>query len=411
MNNNLLLRKILAVIFTIVALIIYICVAKIDIVSPGSGVITGASDKLVIVSPDSGFINKFDLRTGSIVNIGDILFSYTNLDVFHQEKTLNELVLFADRRIISLEEDQRLLKILLAGEISEESEFSAKNKDFFSQELSAYKLLNEYFSLRNEEKNLKLREEKMIEEKDDLHDRVLLLKRKGNLLKSARAPEIEIINNKTEISQITSQITTGKISLLSLQNDIKLANNRFRSSVLEQLNNNAEQLEQLRRERLENRGQLELLRNKIKANSVLSPTNGVILSIERSFEKGSYVENAQPVMTIKKNNESKVIDARILAKYRPFIFMGTTAKITVNSPGYKKTLSGEITRISADSFTDDEKNGAERYYKVEIKPDDKVIVPPELEGVQVNVYALSKKVTLLNYITALVGDNIVFNVW
>lgn len=210
MNNNLLLRKILAVIFTIVALIIYICVAKIDIVSPGSGVITGASDKLVIVSPDSGFINKFDLRTGSIVNIGDILFSYTNLDVFHQEKTLNELVLFADRRIISLEEDQRLLKILLAGEISEESEFSAKNKDFFSQELSAYKLLNEYFSLRNEEKNLKLREEKMIEEKDDLHDRVLLLKRKGNLLKSARAPEIEIINNKTEISQIISQITTGR---------------------------------------------------------------------------------------------------------------------------------------------------------------------------------------------------------
>ncbi|EBC8161521.1 hemolysin secretion protein D, partial [Salmonella enterica] len=199
MNNNLLSRKMLAVFMTVAALIVYICVAKIDIVSPGTGVITGASDKLVIVSPDSGFINKFDLRTGSKVNIGDILFSYTNLDVFHQEKTLNELVLFADRRIVSLEEDQRLLKILLAGEISEESEFSTENKDFFSQELSAYKLLNEYFSLRNEEKNLKLREEKMIEEKNDLHDRLLLLKRKGNLLKSARAPEIEIINNKTEI--------------------------------------------------------------------------------------------------------------------------------------------------------------------------------------------------------------------
>lgn len=411
MKSDLLSRKFLALFFTIVALIVYIFVAKIDIVSPGTGVITGASDKLVIVSPDSGFINKFDLRTGSRVNIGEILFSYTNLDVFHQEKTLNELVLFADRRIVSLEEDQRLLKIILAGEISEESEFSTTNKDIFSQELSAYKLLNEYFSLRNEEQNLKLREAKMIEEKEDLHDRLLLLKRKGNLLKSARAPEIEIINNKTEISQIISQITAGEINLLALQSDIKLANNRFRSSVLEQLNSNSQQLEQLRRERLENRGQLELLRNKIKANSVLSPTNGIILSIERSFEKGSYVENAQPVMTIKKDNESKVVDARILAKYRPFIFTGATAKITVNSPGYKKTITGEVTRISADSFTDDEKNGAERYYKVEIKPDGKVIVPPELEGVQVNVYTLSKKVTLLNYITALVGDNIVFNVW
>lgn len=190
--------------------------------------------------------------------------------------------------------------MILAGEIPEESEFSAQIKELFSHELSAYKFLNELFSLRNEEKNLKQREEKMNEEKDDLHERLLLLKRKGNLLKSARAPEIEIINNQTEVSQIFSQITTGDISLLALQNDIKLANNRFRSSVLEQLNNNAEQLEQLRRERLENRGQLELLRNKIKANSVLSPTNGVILSIERSFEKGSYVENAQPVMTIKK---------------------------------------------------------------------------------------------------------------
>ncbi|APY57311.1 HlyD family efflux transporter periplasmic adaptor subunit [Salmonella enterica] len=411
MKSNTLSHKFLALIVIMMVLIIYICVAKIDIVSPGTGVITGASDKLVIVSPDSGFINKFDLRTGSPVKIGDILFSYTNLDVFHQEKTLNELVSFAGRRIQNLEEDQQLLKMILAGEIPEESEFSAQIKELFSHELSAYKFLNELFSLRNEEKNLKQREEKMNEEKDDLHERLLLLKRKGNLLKSARAPEIEIINNQTEVSQIVSQITTGDISLLALQNDIKLANNRFRSSVLEQLNNNAEQLEQLRRERLENRGQLELLRNKIKANSVLSPTNGVILSIERSFEKGSYVENAQPVMTIKKNNESKVVDARILAKYRPFIFTGASVKITVTSPGYKKTIAGQITRISADSFSDDEKNGAERYYKIEIKPDDSVKVPPELEGVQVNVYALSKKVTLLNYITALVGDNIVFNVW
>ncbi|HFV9676632.1 TPA: hemolysin secretion protein D, partial [Salmonella enterica subsp. enterica serovar Waycross] len=118
-------------------LIIYICVAKIDIVSPGTGVITGASDKLVIVSPDSGFINKFDLRTGSPVKIGDILFSYTNLDVFHQEKTLNELVSFAGRRIQNLEEDQQLLKMILAGEIPEESEFSAQIKELFSHELSA----------------------------------------------------------------------------------------------------------------------------------------------------------------------------------------------------------------------------------------------------------------------------------
>lgn len=411
MNSSKLSRKFIVLVLTVAILIVYIFIAKIDIVSPGTGVITGASDKLVIVSPDSGFINKFDLKTGSSVNVGDILFSYTNLDVFHQEKTLNELVLFANTRILTLEEDQRLLKKILDGDIIDENQVISEHQFKFNQELSAYKLLNEYFSLKNEERNFKLREEKMIEEKEDLINRKSLLKKKGFLLKQGRAPEIEVINNQTEISQIISQITAGEISLLSLQNDIKLADKRFRSSVLEQLNNNSEQLVQLRRERLENEGQLELLRNKIKANSVVSPISGVILSIERNFDKGSYVENSQPVMTIKKNNDNKVIDAKILAKYRPFIFVNAKVKIVLNSPGYKKNITGRITKISADSFSDDERNGLERYYKVEIKPDNEETISPEIEGVQVNVYVLSKRVTVFNYITALVGDNLVFNVW
>lgn len=320
-------------------------------------------------------------------------------------------MLFANTRILTLEEDQRLLKKILDGDIIDENQVISEHQFKFNQELSAYKLLNEYFSLKNEERNFKLREEKMIEEKEDLINRKSLLKKKGFLLKQGRAPEIEVINNQTEISQIISQITAGEISLLSLQNDIKLADKRFRSSVLEQLNNNSEQLVQLRRERLENEGQLELLRNKIKANSVVSPISGVILSIERNFDKGSYVENSQPVMTIKKNNDNKVIDAKILAKYRPFIFVNAKVKIVLNSPGYKKNITGRITKISADSFSDDEKNGLERYYKVEIKPDNEETISPEIEGVQVNVYVLSKRVTVFNYITALVGDNLVFNVW
>ncbi|ADM40401.1 HlyD family efflux transporter periplasmic adaptor subunit [Edwardsiella piscicida] len=411
MSDSIISRKLMILLGVMLVLVFYICIAKIDIVTPGTGVITGAADKLVIVSPDSGFINKFDLKTGSLVKQGDILFSYTNLEVFHQEKTLNELVLFADTRIHNLEEDQRLLKMILDGNVSKEKGFSSQNTSIPVQELSAFKLLNEYFSLKNEEDNLKLREQKMLEEKDDLNHRVLLLKRKGGLLRSAKAPEIEIINNQSEVSQIISQITSGDISLLSLQNDMKAASNRFRSSVLEQLNNNSDQLQVLRRERLENIGRLELLRSKIIANSVVSPINGVVLSIERNFDKGSYVENSQPVMTIKKNNENKVIDAKILSKYRPFIYADASVKIVINSPGYKNNINGHIAKISADSFSDDEARGGERYYKVEIKPDDKAVVPPELEGVQVNVYALSKKITLLNYMTALVGDNITFNVW
>ena len=404
-------KKLTLLILVCIFLLVYISFTKIDIVSPGTGVITGVTDNLEILSPDSGFINKFDYKTGSSVKKGDVLFSYTNLDVFHQEKTLKGLVTFADKRISELEEDQRLLKIILSGEIKDKQEFASQENSNINRELSAYKFINEYISLLNEEGNLKLREEKMLEEKKDLGSRILLLKRKGRLLTNAGAPEIDIINNQEEISQIDSQITSGDINLLSLQNDSKLALNKFERTVLEQLNNNDNQLQQLKKERIENSGQLDLLRNKIRANSVISPISGVILSIERNFDKGSYVEASKPVMTIKKKNEKQVIDAKVLAKYRPFIYNKAAVKIIVNSPGFNRSIIGSVTKISADSFADDERKEGERYYRVEINPVKGEKISPELEGVQVSTYIVSKRITLLSYMTALVGDNLVFNVW
>ncbi|HBA8085280.1 TPA: biotin/lipoyl-binding protein, partial [Escherichia coli] len=61
---------------------------KIDIVTPGTGVISGSSDKIEVTSPSSGLINEFSIKKGQQVLPGDVLFSYTNLDVFYKEKSL-----------------------------------------------------------------------------------------------------------------------------------------------------------------------------------------------------------------------------------------------------------------------------------------------------------------------------------
>ncbi|MEX6038232.1 hypothetical protein [Providencia hangzhouensis] len=88
----------------------YIILAKIEISSPGEGIISGVSNRLEIVSPASGFINQFAIKTGDKVEKDQVLFSlYMNLDVFHQEKTLSGLVTFANERINELEENKELL--------------------------------------------------------------------------------------------------------------------------------------------------------------------------------------------------------------------------------------------------------------------------------------------------------------
>lgn len=101
----------------------YIILAKIEISSPGEGIISGVSNRLEIVSPASGFINQFAIKTGDKVEKDQVLFSYTNLDVFHQEKTLSGLVTFANERINELEENKKLLNKILDGSINTESEY------------------------------------------------------------------------------------------------------------------------------------------------------------------------------------------------------------------------------------------------------------------------------------------------
>nr|WP_306803789.1 HlyD family efflux transporter periplasmic adaptor subunit [Providencia sp. PROV129] len=156
---------------------------------------------------------------------------------------------------------------------------------------------------------------------------------------------------------------------------------------------------------------MELLRNKIRANSVLAPTDGVVLNIEKDLEKGSYVEASNLVMVLKKHRDSRVIEAKVLAKYRPFIAPQLPVKIVVNSPGFKKIIRGTVTKISADSFADKERMSQERFYSVQVTPEQETILSSEHDGLPVMVYISSKKISVFSYLTALIGDNISFNVW
>ncbi|HAY0218772.1 TPA: HlyD family efflux transporter periplasmic adaptor subunit [Escherichia coli] len=395
----------------LILLAFIICFSDIDIVSPGSGIITGVDDKLEIVSPDAGFIKKFDLRAGDKIKAGEILFSYTNLDTLYQEKSLNELIMFADTRLKELKEDQTLLSEILDLNYDNPDRKFFERVDNVDRKLSAHKFIYEFIHLKEVDTNKKHRITKLKEEKKELEERVKLLQKKEGLLRKAVSPEIDRINNDSDIKDLYAQIAQNENNILVLENEVNTAKNDFTSAVLSQINKNSELIAQLSRERLDNIGKQELLKQKLKTSSIVSPVDGVILSVEKNFDVGSYVEHSQPVMLIKKAQTNKIIDAKFLSRYRPFIHPGSEVKISVSSPGFKKNISGTIKKISADSFEDENKSITERHYKVEIEPKNDENIPPELEGIPVQTYAISKNITLFEYITSLLHDNVVFNVW
>ncbi|EPG7578952.1 TPA: HlyD family efflux transporter periplasmic adaptor subunit [Providencia rettgeri] len=389
----------------------YIILAKIEISSPGEGIISGVSNRLEIVSPASGFINQFAIKTGDKVEKDQILFSYTNLDAFHQEKTLTNLVTFANERINELEENKKLLNKILDGSINTESEYFFFAKGLQSKTLSAYRELYGHILLHMEISNLKDKYISQIKESSELDNQINILKKKASLLKNARAPEIEKLNNNAEISRTTALITSGELNAQGLLREISLLEKKYTARLIGEIQENETLLNRLKKERLENSGQMELLRNKIRANSVLSPADGVVLSIEKDLEKGSYVEASNLVMVIKKQQDTRVIEGKVLAKYRPFITQQLPAKIVVNSPGFKKIINGKVTKISADSFSDRERANQERYYSVQITPEQNTVLLPEHDGLPVMLYISSKEISVLRYLTALISDNITFNVW
>lgn len=499
----------------LIVLMIYLCVAEIDIVSPGSGIITGSEDKIDIVSPGSGFINKFDIKSANQVHQGDILFSYTNLDSFYKEKSLQDLVEFSKQRIAELNTDLELLNDLKSYEfthnaianaanitnkrsnittgnwrntsapadtqrideksnsayyasinylpvsdvdknnassgdlnnphdevmsgsvtadasdqlitktkdtihatepVSDQMLLSILDKKFSSyaqdQTLSAFKFYQEYKAILHEKQNQHQRKTEINAAINELSTQIAFLNNKLLLLTKSGAPQVDVINTSADISKIRSQIIQERINLLALNNDMIRSTRDFNDRLLSRIYDADQQLGKLQKEQIENTGELELLKNKIQSNSVEAPVDGVVLDIVKNFAVGTYVEQSQLIMKLKKKQVNTIVEARFDAKYRPFIYNNGEVKVVINTPGYKKYYTGSIAKISADSFTDEKTNLTARFYKVEIKVDnDNFNLDNSNEGIQVSVYAISKRMTIISYLTALVNSNIVFNVW
>ncbi|EAZ1499497.1 hypothetical protein BTW73_23925, partial [Salmonella enterica] len=146
-------RRAFSIVLTLAFIIIfifYILFAKIDIVSSGTGVITGSNDKIDIVSPDPGFVSVFNLKTGESVHKGQLLFSYVNLDSFYREKTLNELVSFSERNVRKVSDNLVLLKKLINpdAELPYNETYAGSDAG-----LSAYKFYHEKLELTGDEEN------------------------------------------------------------------------------------------------------------------------------------------------------------------------------------------------------------------------------------------------------------------
>ncbi|ASQ15842.1 HlyD family secretion protein [Enterobacter cloacae] len=390
--------------------LLYIILSEIDIVSPGQGVITGENDKVVIKSPSSGFINSFNLQEGDQIEKGTILFSYTNLDYNHKGITLKDLIAFNNKKIKFLQQDSKLLESLLVTpsspiviDMESASEFGY---------LSYYSFREENDALKMEEKSLQEKEKLLNEEIKLRENQIAHLQRKDNLLRNGGASDIDILTNSADMERQKTDLINVKVNFLTLKIDNSSAKSKFKVKLYEQIHSIRDKISVLERDNIENKGEVSLMNDKVSTNSVTSPFSGKVLKIENNLKEGSFIEQYQPVVTVKQDNIGRVIEAKFDTKYRPYLYEGADVKISVNSTAFTKNFTGKISKISADSFVDNARNNSEqRYYSVTVDTFDDIELSLLPEGIEVNVFATSKKVSIFEYMIATLKSNIVFNVW
>ncbi|EBP5695859.1 HlyD family efflux transporter periplasmic adaptor subunit, partial [Salmonella enterica] len=168
----------------------------------------------------------------------------------------------------------------------------------------------------------------------------------------------------------------------------------------------------LQKNNIESHGELKLMNDKVSTNIVTAPFSGKILKIENNLKKGSFIEQYQSIMTVKQDTNGQVIEAKFDTKYRPYLYDGAVVKISVNSTAFKKNFSARIAKISPDSFVDNTRGSGEyRYYSVTIDSFQGIDTSKLPEGIEVNVFATSKKVSILEYMIATLKSDMTFNVW
>jgi adhesin transport system membrane fusion protein len=136
-----------------------------------------------------------------------------------------------------------------------------------------------------------------------------------------------------------------------------------------------------------------------------APTNGIVKNI-RVTTLGGVIKPSEEVMQIVPNDDLLIVEAKVKPSDVAFLKIGLPANIKIDSYDYTVfgTLNGKLTYISADTLTEDLKQGEQAYYRVRVeaqgkrfssRPNQKLEIQP---GMTSTVEIKTGRNTVLRYI-------------
>ncbi len=313
---------------SIFIVIVWAYFAKLDQITRATGAVIASSRSQIIQSQDGGILEELMVKEGDIVEEGDVL---ARIERTKAESSYLEAL----AKAVSLQATvARLTAEVYGGDLKFPAEFK-KYPDF---EKNQRALFQKRRSAINEEIS-SLTSMKALAEQE--------LEMNKPLMASGDVSRSEVLRLMRQVADLGAQITNKR-------------NKYFQDSQAE-LGKAQEDLAGVQQNLAQRKNQLDL-------TEMHAPLRGVVKNV-RITTRGGVIRPGEEVMQIVPLEDDLVVEVKVTPSDIAFIKPGLSAKVKIDAYDYTVygDLPGTLIYISADTLSEDLKQGEKPYYRARVR--------------------------------------------
>ena len=354
-----------AILITIGILVVWSAFSYVDEVTHAEGRIIPSSHMQIVQNMEGGIVRSINVKQGDVVEKDDVVLQMESVQYSSEldSKKQQVMSLMAKQARLQAEvNDQTLLFT---------KEFSAMASQYVQTEMSE-------FDSRRRRLNADVN---LLESQLNSGQQELEIVRK--MTERGLEPQIELVRTQARVDELRNKIESMK--------------RQFKSESATELSRVVLELNPLRQT-------LPAYADKLNRTQVKAPLKGVVNRVMVNTV-GGVIKPGEPIVEIVPFDDTLVVEAQIRPQDIGFIHLGQSANVKITAYDYSifGSLKGQITNISPDSVSKEERGQVMYYYVARIETSAKVIQSleknlPIIPGMQAQVDIITGNKSVLSYL-------------
>ena len=389
----------------VIAAIVWMNWAKVDVVIRGAGKVSPASQVQNIQSLEGGIISEILVAEGqavkagqSLIKISDIAFSSS-----FEENRLLYLELLARSSRLSAEAFGRDFKP--EPEVSEEAPHLVKSEKslFDSNQAQLKETLNGLEEKISQQKSALLEaqsKQRQLKKSLDLVKKEIKIKQP--LKDRGIISEVEFLQLQQREAEFEGEIEAAKLSVPRIKSTIDEARFNKQGEKLNFQNNAKKELNELNAEISRIKETQTALKDRVKRTTLRSPVNGIVQRLHINTI-GGVISPGNNILDIVPQEDSLLVELKIKPADIAYVNVGQFARLKFSAYDFAihGSLQGIVTFVSADTITNEE---GESFFLVRVKPNKPFLgvksgeLPIKI-GMTAEADIITDKKTILSYLT------------